>query len=250
MGAFFRDARLKIKRADKHIGDLKTAIILLEKTYTSTIKIDEHTGQESVIHTVPGLEDELLELSLISGDAIHNLHTALDFAWNRTIELRAPDIKSRHSKFPVRDSREELENALHGAKVDSCFRALYDVIVSNIQPYENGQNGVIWPLHELDISDKHLLLLDLIPNVGIKGLVIRDKDGQIFHGSGVPVQNSGPYVITFTDDIHIENKGELSFAVTMKEAGIFKGLPILDLLSGFSQYVLYVVELLEFLENS
>jgi hypothetical protein len=52
-------------------------------------------------------------------------------------------------------------------------------------------------------------------------------------------------VIAFEKGIQVENKGEISLAVTIKEAGVFKGLPLLDLLSSFSQYVSYVVEILE-----
>ena len=46
---------------------------------------------------------------MIVGDALHNLHAALDFAWVRLIELYAPTKMSPKTKFPVRKTREELE---------------------------------------------------------------------------------------------------------------------------------------------
>jgi hypothetical protein len=245
MSAFFRDARLKIQRANKHFADLRTDIVSLETTYAVTVENNPDTGHKELVHTIPNFDETCLNLSLIIGDVIHNLHTALDFAWVSTIEINAPEINSKFTKFPVRKTREELEAALRGVKVDILSPALFTLIVSDIQPFEAGQSGVIYPLHELDISDKHLLLLELVPYAGIKGIVIRDKDGQIFRGSGMTVQSSGPYIVPFERDTEIEDKGELSVAITVKDAGIFHGLEVLDMLSGFSQYVNYVVHLLE-----
>jgi hypothetical protein len=245
MSTLFRDARLKIDRANKHVADIKAIILSLEKTYTVTVEENAKTGFQDLIHAIPKFEDRMLDLSLILGDAVHNLHAALDFAWVSTIERIGPSILDARPKFPVYPIKEELKGALKKRKVDIASPALFDLIMSNIQPYERGQSGVTYVLHALDISDKHLLLLELKPNVGIKGIVIQDKDGEILHGGGTPVQGSGPYVIPFDKDIKIENKGHLSVEVTIKEAGIFHGLSVLDLLSHFSQYVFYVVELLE-----
>ena len=245
MSALFRDARLKIERAKKHIAELKTAIISLEESQTSALKQDEKAGIQELTHTSPKLNQSLLEFSLIVGDAVHNLHTALDFAWANIIEAKIPSAKSDSTKFPVRPTREILEGCLHGIKVDVICPALLEIIVSKIQPYEGGQNGVIWTLHRLDISDKHLLLLELTPRTAIRGLVLRDNNGDIFRGHGMPVQGTGPFVIALESGVEIQNKGTLSVEITIQEAGIFKGVPVTSLLDSFTNFTLYTVELLE-----
>jgi len=252
MSTPFRAAHLKIDRANKHIDDLKSAILKLEGKKTSTIQLNSKTGFQELIHAVPELLDiARSDLSLIVGDAVHNLRSALDLAWNTLIDIlqneRSIPVESpkKSRKFPVMETRVGVENALNGIKVKTLCPSLFELIVSDIQPYEAGQAGVIFALHNLDISDKHLVLLELRCNASIRGIVVRQKDGEIVHGSGVAIHTDGSYVIPFDVSVEIHDKGELSFAITIEEAGIFKGLEISDLLSGFSQYVSYVVQTLE-----
>jgi hypothetical protein len=245
VSALFRDAHLKIVRANKHIADLNSAIVALQNTRTSSVKRNPHTASQELIHEVPNQEKPLLDLSLIVGDAIHNLHTALDYAWVSTIKKRAPSAESKHTKFPFHDTREGVEGALHGIRIDTICPKIFEFIVSEIQPYKGGKDGILYALHDFDISDKHLLLLELTPRVGIKGISIRDKGGQVWHGSGMPTEGPGPYVIAFDSDLHIEDKGQLTFKITIKEAGVFKGIPISDLLLILSKYVQYIVQSLE-----
>lgn len=246
MGASFRDARLKIDRAKKHLSDFRSAVIAQNDTFTATIEYHPDTKAQSLVHGFPNLEGALSELSLIVGDAIHNLHSALDFAWCSTICAHLPDKFSDSTKFPVRNTLQELEGALRGIEVDTRCEPLFDCIVSDIQPYNGGNNSVIWTLHQLDISDKHLLLLGLDPIGHIEGISIRDSDGQISRSSSMPAKGlNGFYIIGFEDGVQIEDKGRLSVTVTLQEAGIFNNVPAFSLLQDFSNLVLYTVKRLE-----
>lgn len=246
MSTLFRDARLKIERAVKHIEDFHSAAIARECTYTVTIEHHPETGAQSLVHEFPNLEKALFDLSLIAGDAIHNLHSALDFAWYSAISRHLPDKISDSTKFPVRRTRQDLEATLRGIEVDTRCKPLFDCIVSVIQPFKGGDNEVIWTLHDLDISDKHLLLLELDPLGHVRGIAIRDKDGQTSRGSSMPAKGTeGRYIIDFESGIQVEDKGKLSVTVTLPEAGIFKPVPVEDLLSDFANFVLYTVKLLE-----
>jgi hypothetical protein len=236
---------LKIDRANKHIAELEGVILSLEDTYSSTVERDDNVGYQKLIHTFPEVETSLAKLSLIVGDAIHNLHAALDFAYNRTLNQLAPSAVSGYAKFPVYPTREQLERVLKGRKIDTLCPPLFKVIVSEIQPYERGQAGVVYALHKLDISDKHLLLLGLTPNAHIKGIILQKKGGQTTTANTMTMGGAGSYAIAFPRQVKIKDKGKLRVTITVQEAGIFKGLPVLDLLSGFSQYVLYVVQRLE-----
>ena len=123
MTAQFRDARLKVERANKHIADLESAIEALEHTCTSTIEYRPDGGQ-SLKHEIPEFRDALERLSLIVGDAIHNLHAAFDFAWQSTIKRLLPDKVSDSTKFPSRKTRQEVEAALHGIEIDTRCKPL------------------------------------------------------------------------------------------------------------------------------
>jgi hypothetical protein len=245
MGTVFRDAYLKIDRANKHIADLKSALVAQENTYTATIEHHPNGGQ-SLIHEFPDFENSLRDLSLIVGDAIHNLRSALDFAWRSTISKHLPDKISARTKFPVRDTRQDLESTLHGIEVDTRCKRLFDCVVLEIQPYKGGNNSAIWTLHNLDIFDKHLLPLGLDPTGHIRGISIKDSNGEIHRGSSMPAKSiGGRYILTFESGLHIENKGKLSVTVTLQEAGIYKPVPVLSLLQGFSNFVFHTAQLLE-----
>lgn len=246
MSAFFRDARLKIERAKKHIADFESAVMAQEDTYTVTIEHHPETGAQSLVHEFPDFERALFDLSLIAGDAIHNLHSALDFAWYNAISRHLPDKISDSTKFPVRRTRQDLEATLHGIEVDTRCKPLFDCIVSVIQPFEGSHNEVIWTLHDLDISDKHLLLLKLDPLGHIRGIAIRDQEGRTSRGSSMPARGiEGRYIIDLESRIQFEDKGKLSVTVTLPDAGIFKSIPVTGLLNDFSNFVLYTVKLLE-----
>jgi hypothetical protein len=241
----FRDARLKVRRAKKHIEDLKVAIVALEGTYVSRIEQHPQSNAQSLVHEVPDVENTLADLSLIVGDVIHNLHAALDFAWYSTLSTCLPDKISDSTKFPVRETRQQLEAALHGIDVDTRCKGLLDCIVAEIQPYKRGHNGVVWTIHDLDIRDKHLLRLDLASQANISGIVVRDKNGELHRGFTMAIESPGPYFVDYEAGIQIEEKGKLNVAITLADAGMYKVVEVESLLSSFARYVAYVIGLLE-----
>jgi hypothetical protein len=245
MGAPFRDARLKIDRAKEHVRDLESAISALEEDAISTTQGDTDTGTELVKHEHPKLAEGLLQLSLISGDAIHNLRVALDYAWFSTIERHAPWAVSDHNSFPVRKTRKDVENVLRGIEIDTRCRDIFNVIMSDIQPYDGGQDRLIWALHNIDISDKHILLLELSPITGIRGISISDDAGQVYDGISIHTEPHKPHILRLKPGMKFENQGKFSLNVTIKEADVFKGILILDLLQAFSDSVFRSVKLLE-----
>ena len=245
MGALYRDARLKVERAKKHITDFTATLIALEDACTATIGYHAQGG-ESLIHEIPNPTEALDNLSLIAGDAIHNLRSALDFAWVSTITRLLPGKVSDNTKFPVRERRKEVEAALHGIEVDTKCIPLFECIMRQIQPYKGGHNDVVYTLHRLDISDKHLLVLGLDPVGHITGITTRDADGELETGSSRPAQGlNGRYIIDFPRGRKVEDKGKLSVAVKLQEADIFYAVPLERLLSSFGNFTLYTVQLLE-----
>jgi hypothetical protein len=244
MPAIYKSARLKIERAKKHAQDFTAAMIALEERSITTIK-QQPDGGKSLTHEIQNLADGLDDLSLIAGDALHNLRASLDFAWVSTIERLLPDKLTSYTKFPMRESRQEFHNALHGIDIDTRCPALYDCLM-RIEPYGGGNYSMLCTLHDLDISDKHLLLLGLDPVGQITGITIRESDGEVSRGSSMPARGmNGRYTIDFPPSTKIEEKGILSVAVTLQEAGIFKSVPVEGLLSDFRNVTFYTVQNME-----
>jgi hypothetical protein len=212
MSKLFRDARLKVQRANKHIADLEAAISALKENYTATVVQNSDTGHQDLVHAIPEFAEAADNMALIAGDAIHNLKTALDFAWMSVLMKHVPTANFDCAKFPVYPSRQELESALNGVPVNARSNsALFELVVSDIQPYKGGHNGVIYALHKLDIADKHLLLLGLVPLASIDGIMVQRPDGEVVRGFAGATWNLPPYVIAFERNIRIKEKGQTHF---------------------------------------
>lgn len=245
MADLFDDARLKIDRADKHIAELNAVIVSLKDNYTASVEQNSETGHQNLIHACPELQNAFPHLSLIIGDAIHNLRTALEFVWIATLEKQHIPYDPKHVSFPIRDTLQDIEGALNGIKIKALCPKLYDQIVKGIQPYCEGKGSVIWTIHNLDISDKHLLLLELGPVADISGIIVQKPDGEIVRGFGGAVQSPGPYIIPFASNVRIIEKGKLTVHILLKEAGVFADLHVADLLSHLHKFTLYTLERLE-----
>jgi hypothetical protein len=136
--------------------------------------------------------------------------------------------------------------ALHGIEVDTRCKPLFDLIMGKIQPYNGGHNRAVWTLHDLDISDKHILVLGLDPYGHISGIAVRDSRGELHRGNSVPSPGlNGKYAILYERGLKVEEKGKLSVAVLFQEAGIYEPVPVESLLSSFCNFTLYTVQLLE-----
>jgi hypothetical protein len=217
----------------------------MEANFTSRLEYRTDGGQ-TLIHEVSDFKSALNNLALIAGDAIHNARTALDFAWCSTIERCLPDKISKRTKFPVRETLDEVKAALRGIEVDTRCPTLFSCLVNDIQPFNGGNTGAIWTLHTMDIADKHLLLLDLEPVGRISEIGVRHASGALHHGSSMPaVGGEGRYAIDFEHGIRVEQRGKLSVGVVIQDAGDYSGVLIDSVLSGLTNFALYTVGRLE-----
>ena len=144
-----KDSRLKIDRAKEHIRNIEIRLKLMNESDTAVVEIHPHTGGEILKHDFADTS-AFSDIALMLGDAVHYLNCALDYTWLQTIERLAPRAVTRHAKFPVGQTIDDLENALRGGKIDTSSSKLFNFVVTQIQPYSGG-NYAIWPIHNLDI---------------------------------------------------------------------------------------------------
>lgn len=150
-----RPSLLKIGRAEHHINDLNSAI----REYLShrpirlvTIGNPDADQETHVVKKKTPLPDSL---ALITGDAIHNLRSALDILMFGMIGERAKRPQSVQFPFSARaetlvTTMKSRETHLAGEKVVAEIEAL--------KPYPGG-NDSLFGLYDLDITDKHKLLV-------------------------------------------------------------------------------------------
>jgi hypothetical protein len=173
------------------------------------------------------------------GDAIHNLKTALDYAWFQTISIS--NYGSVRPKFPIYPSCDQLKMALIKGGIGETTQ-LYILLVAHIKPYDGG-NFYLRPLHQLDIMDKHELLIPSTNYGNVVGLKVKDQYGPV-NGGTWGQELSEDFHIDFRDDIEVQDNGRATFGIVFKE-GPMKNFKVSDVLKDFRGTVLAIVELME-----
>lgn len=245
MDDHFAAARLKIDRANKHIADLKTTIGRIPDRYISTIETDAKTGGQSIKHYFPDENMFLSNLALIIGDAIHNLRAALDYAWLGTIERFFPGTVNKDTKFPIRETEQDIKGALNGRGIEIAVPNLFNRVVSDIKPYRGG-NDSIFSLHHLDIRDKHALLIPVLNAISIRGIVAEDESGKEVPGFSFTITGRNPILIDLPINWHVKDKGKPTIAVLFENGLAMEYTDVGDMLCTFAIFTLQAVEVLQY----
>ncbi len=170
---------LKVKRAKEHRDALekyeRETFAVESNRPRLGIKLDPVTGDYvHFINYMPDLEGFLDRCSLILGDTLHNLRSALDrLAYQLALLKTGGNIRNPKSiQFPICDSVEAFDKAKR-----KWLREIardHVVIMERFQGYhrvDGGQDPYFHPLsklRDLSIVDKHRLPIDLvIPTSGI-----------------------------------------------------------------------------------
>lgn len=147
---------LKIKRAERHFAEL-SALFRESKPFRYFLETNYKTGERATFAKRD--EDVANEAAIIIGDIIHNLRAALDHAyWNCTNEFAKSDGERRSIQFPITSSEKSLiESVLPGLpkRVSETFASA----IKNLKPYRDGGNSLLCAIHDLDVEDKHKLLI-------------------------------------------------------------------------------------------
>ena len=159
----FNGPKLKITRARAHIEELTKAISNFSKSnpyHFITEKDDDPAF--SVIklkngNTLPAV------ISMIIGDAVHNLRSALDHLACELIITKEGQSALQSLKgvyFPIAEDVAKFKKQIKDQK--GIKRAGPDVVnaVRDLKPYFPDNNG-LFTLHNLDIFDKHRLIIPI-----------------------------------------------------------------------------------------
>jgi hypothetical protein len=142
--------------AKKHIEKFDSAFRDFRLATPHTIGREDNveTGQvRYYVKQVPAIPDEL---SFMLGDTLHSLRSTLDHLAYALVTAAGGKL-NRQTSFPISDSANKYPS-LVVKKVPGLRQPCYDILHS-IQPWKGGLGHQLWQLHELDIVDKHRVLL-------------------------------------------------------------------------------------------
>ena len=147
--------RAKVERAKKHFHDLEAELDTFRDRY-QTIQVGKRdtktweVGPPYKIQQVPIVSFNILTTT---GDAIHNLRSALDHLAYQLVLVGTPGMEpSRQVEFPIAKDVATYE-ADKPRKVKGMRQEAIEAI-DVLKPYHGGTEA-FWKIHELDNIDKH-----------------------------------------------------------------------------------------------
>lgn len=241
----FEGAKLKIKRANKHIADFQSAIeaFVNEGFYNFPTKHDIQTGDVNI-----GLETDSLpdDIPLIVGDAVHCLRGCLDHVWN-DLTKRVTGSESE-DYFPIHETRKSLESAIDKGIVKTHYPQLRSVILDDIEPTKTGKGSVIWNVNRLDRADKHRKLILTIGEIEAIPPTITSPGGG-YIGNNRIITTAGKkhgYVsIQGKIPVTLHNDGKATISVIFGKGEFFENEPVAPTLIQASQAFANAINLIE-----
>lgn len=151
-------ATLKLARAYEHLDSIDAEVrdFLETDPYVVAFEADLETGERLV--RAASVDAPPIRLSLMIGDALHNLRSALDhLVWERS----APEKRGRRSGFPI--LRRPPKGEFAAIPKVKGLRPADRAIVQRLQPYnardpEQIRDEPLLVLHNLNVTDKHKAL--------------------------------------------------------------------------------------------
>ncbi len=150
----FAGSRLKIERARRHIAELEGLLKDYGERLTTCYEAveDDPENMRLVLSEMPPQE-----IAMIAGDAVHNLRAALDILMCDIARIRSKSTKKIY--FPFAKSRESYETTLKN-EVGRLGLDVKEALLA-CMPYDGG-NLMLKGLHDLDIADKHDMIIPVI----------------------------------------------------------------------------------------
>jgi hypothetical protein len=230
-----RGARSKIKWAKKHIADLskERVTFLGSNSYYGIPKFDAETNRTRfILESVP---DVPAEIRMLLGDVAHNLRTALD---HLACELvRSTGTAEPKVYFPICES-EQIYKAESGGKTkgmpDSAKK-----LIDRLCPYGGGDH-LLWGLHQLDIIDKHRLLLTATLKTGSWSVTL-DQTDRDYNFAFVAALKAGDVIGDLEGNHESDKKMSVTPDIAFGEPEVFVGDALFPTLTILANYVEWII---------
>jgi hypothetical protein len=248
MSDLFESSRLKIEQANKHIANIDSLLesFIHSDFYDLSVEKDSNGGKNFLRFALK-IALPADECALIIGDALHNLRSALDLIYYKSV-LLCGGTPTKWTRFPVRDTREELisklDKALKNQQISPMVRF---AIAEIIKPYKTG-NPAIWTLDDLNIIDKHQLLVPVLELVLVSDVRFEDEQQRTITGRFL-FTNSTVSHIKGADGLNItlKDKGRATADILLANGLLKKIESIIPTLRGIAVEVTKALEQFEFL---
>lgn len=228
----FHGPRLKLAWGRRHVNIVEQLLArFVELKPFGLVRVDPpgRSGGFNIRLTKPIPPD----IPLALGDAIHNLRTSLDHLACDLVRLNGRSARSVY--FPFARNGDDIEKLIK----DKNFHRASDAaqaLLKEIGPHPAG-NRLLHALHELDVFDKHRLLVPVVhtPVVGLVHIATPAGGSQtlmecVFHGNAIDIP-CPPGSVVHIEQVRPESK--LSRSSELPE--IVRGKPLFSTLVSLAE---------------
>lgn len=244
----------KLERAKRHYTELDA--VLAGFSATKPYKVSTRRNDEGrLVYYLSGVADIPIDISLITGDVIQNLRSALDqLAYELWVRESNGQGRSTKIYFPIDNDEASYRKGKAGKTQGISAQSL--AIIDSLKPYKDG-NDVLWRIHTLNNHDKHRLLVtvgssyrsfdvgayamhgmrkmftgtgDFLSNLPQLSLFLKPADNMF------PLKAGGELLVLTADDEENPDM-EFRFDVLLHEPGIVEGETIPEVLTAMIKEV-------------
>lgn len=167
----FDSARAKIAHGREHIADVEAIFNAYQNEAPLVKDVSLFEGRDCI--SWKPSKPLPVKLILVLGDAIHNMRAALDYMAGDVVRLSDGNPANVH--FPIAQNEADYDKQIKKKRFHQARADAIDLLKS-FKPYTGG-NRALRALHDLDLTDKHKLLIStdqgsVIPTVRIGRMVI------------------------------------------------------------------------------
>jgi hypothetical protein len=240
---------LKTERAKKHVLDLETVFegFLKTKPNAFAFKTDENTGDRT--YYVTRVAPIPIEFSLLVGDALNNIRTALDHLTYQLVIIGggSNEIRSK-ANFPIGNSLSDY--IARRTKMVPGLREDAVKAIDALQPYMGGTGEYFCHLARLNNFDKHRLLVPVWGCISGHTALRSDreflakfyrKDASDFSAAMMVdkrtfPKKAGDIILTVPKE-DVQENIQFLFNIMFAEPEIAKGNPIIETLHEMTKIV-------------
>jgi hypothetical protein len=224
----FSSAFLKIERAYLRMGEFERERRRFLDANPCKVRPEYDPQADHTNYIVEHVEPIPASISLIVGDAVHNLRSALDHVAASLV--RANNKIPKDTIFPICAS--EAIFRVQGSRRIEEMSPADQARMGLIKPYLGGRDA-LWGLHRLDITDKHDLLLAQIQcleaitqrfdEAAKKAFPLLPDEVSIGVGAPLPVPKRDEVLVIFQGSPEKNPNVKLAFDIAFDEVQVFKG---------------------------
>jgi len=233
--------RLKIERAKMHVVELDQRINAFANEKPYEIGAKPHRIPQ-IRHTtlyIKSAKPVPEDLSVIIGDVVHNLRSALDhLAW-QLVEAGGGS-PSKDTFFPIcwgSNAAQQYASATGKGEIKR-MRTGADKLLLAVQPYMSGDD-TLWHVHELDRFDKHRFLITTGTSFGDWSVETEGIQVAFEKWTSIPLV-VGHEIINIPTETYNRQPHEnfkLGVDVSFGESEVVKGKPVVPTLNEMAEFI-------------